>query len=303
MGGRSGQGVNRGSRTQQQPERTVQELVDERERLQADTDLWNRRLQNESNYLRDVERQTPEQIFERTEAIRERRDEAARELEKVKKELEDKSAKPEPSQYNATISESGTNRFPQYSSDDFTSFTGVPKDFGGTVRIEYNQNGATVYVNGEGVSMQRNINFDGQGKPDYVYNAYFKIDDGSPHDSRGAEIFNNQVTTLRNQGFNRIEVSAAGAYNDNATFNGYYTWARFGYVPNDANLGVNAFNQYAQQNGLEQVSNFKEIMYTSAGREYWKNKGGQSFRGTFNLNKNSYSSTTMDNYMKERANR
>jgi hypothetical protein len=201
--------------------------------------------------------------------------------------------------YNATVIINGRNQFPQYSTEDMISFTGIPKDFKGGIRIEYNDDGAKVYISGEGVSMTRDINlYDKE-----VSNEYFKIERSSIHYGRGAEIFNNQVQSVKSAGFERIKVYAAGSHDDNQTYNGYYTWARFGYVPNNEQLGVTGFNQFAQQNNIGQVSNFKEIMYTKQGRDWWQNKAGVSFRGTFDLTDNSYSMTTLNNYMQERANR
>jgi flagellar biosynthesis GTPase FlhF len=314
MGGRSGQGINRGNvtPTQNRQQRTLSDIRDEQEELQ--------RLQREGfdrfrQITRELENATPEErekLLQERERLNQERAERSQEVQRLGEEYREtqqaeadkRKAEDEDSfkDYNANVTITGQTNS-SFNTGNMLSFTGVPKDFGGNISVTHYGNETVIRVSGEGVTMNRTIKFDSNGNPDYVYNSYFKIDEGTQHDKRGAEIFNNQVTSLRQAGFDRIEVSAAGAYNDNATFNGYYTWARFGYVPNDATLGVSSYNQYAQQEGYEKVSNFKEIMYTEQGREWWKNKGGVSFSGKFNLNKSSYSSTTMKNYMKERANR
>jgi len=106
---------------------------------------------------------------------------------------------------------------------------------------------------------------------------------------------------LRSNGFNQITVTAGGSYG--SSMNGYYTWARFGYESKgNPTLGVSGFNDYARQNGLAEVRNFKQVMATEQGREWWK-RNGRQWSGTFDLKDNSYSMNTLNSYQQERSNR
>lgn len=199
--------------------------------------------------------------------------------------------------YNGNVSTSGTNNFPQFSTGDVLSFTGVPKDFGGQISVSYTQNGAYVQISGEGVQMDRRINLQDKS----VYNEYFRVDRSSRHYGRGAEIFNSQIQTLRNAGFNEVTVTAGGSYG--SSMNGYYTWARFGYEPtNNPTMGVSQFNDHLQSKGItnSNVSKFTDIMKTDEGRDWWTLNGRQ-WSGTFKLQGDGYSINTLNSYMQERA--
>lgn len=318
MGGRSGQSIRTVQRTSDDIARDINRerriIQDLNERLDNATtdeeeDKILKQLEEARGRIRNLVNENGELVREQQrqqlEREQQQRQEIQRQQQEIQRQLDEERQRDAETykDYNASVNTDGTNRFPQYSTGDMISFTGIPKDFGGSIRVSYNSTGAEINIYGEGVNMTRNVYFDSNGNPDRVYNAYFRIDNGSQHDGRGSEIFNNQVQTLKSSGFNRIEVTAAGSAADNSVYNGYYTWARFGYVPNNPTLGVNEYNRYADQQGYERVSNFKEIMYTKAGRDWWQNKEGVSFRGTFNLQDNSYSMTTLNNYMQERANR
>lgn len=304
MGGRSGQSIRIGQQQQQKQQQDRDSLERENESINQEIE---RIFQRGREILRNpnptpADRDEYNRLRDKIEPLTNRQTEIIREIDTIDRQSAQQDAESY-RDYSARVDTNGTNRFPQYSTGDMISFTGIPKDYGGAITVSYTNEGATIQITGEGVNMTRNVYFDSNGNPDRVYNAYFRIADGSRHDGRGSEIFNSQVNTLKSAGFGRIEVSAAGSARDNSVFNGYYTWARFGYVPDNPQLGVSSYNRYAEQQGYEKVSNFKEIMYTKSGRDWWQNKEGESFRGTFNLQDNSYSMTTLNNYMQERANR
>lgn len=318
MGGRSGQSIRTVQRTSDdiardinRERRIIQDLNErldnattdeEEDKILKQLEEARGRVRNLVNENGELAREQQRQQLEREQ---QQRQESQRQQQEIQRQLNEERQQDAESykDYSATVDVQGANRFPQYSTGDMISFTGIPKDYGGAITVSYTNEGATIQITGEGVNMTRQVYLDSNGNPDRVYNAYFRIADGSRHDGRGSEIFNSQVNTLKSAGFGRIEVSAAGSARDNSVFNGYYTWARFGYVPDNPQLGVSSYNRYAEQQGYEKVSNFKEIMYTKSGRDWWQNKEGESFRGTFNLQDNSYSMTTLNNYMQERANR
>lgn len=61
----------------------------------------------------------------------------------------------------------------------------------------------------------------------FMYNEYLILNDSAPKGS-GINIFSEQVENAAREGFAYIRTHAAGDYS-NPTFNGYYTWPRFGY--------------------------------------------------------------------------
>lgn len=190
--------------------------------------------------------------------------------------------------------------------DEMIRHSGIPSDFGGSIDVIKRRDGSVYLdVNGQGVTMQRVISKDDNGKT-FVYNQYFRIDEGTKYDGRGFEIFNNQITYLSNNKsiygdkVSYVKVSAAGngpAFGA-SSFNGYYTWVRFGYKvdqPYNANF-TNAFNQATGANARDMW----EMMSSKAGRDWWK-ENGRGWQGTFDLSKGSASRAILSDYVKERA--
>lgn len=195
--------------------------------------------------------------------------------------------------YNANVTTVNQNNFNNYTQNDILSFAGVPEEYTGKVRISYREYGAIVSLRGDGIEMDRRIDLNNMS----VQNMLFTIDNDSPYKGKGTEIFNNQVKSLKKAGFNEITTQAAGS--KNSEYNGYYTWARLGFEPENKQLGVDSFNEFAKNNGLSKVNSFNEIMSTSKGREYWKNNGNE-FIGKFSLKNNSYSLNTLNSYINEK---
>ena len=186
-----------------------------------------------------------------------------------------------------------TNQFPNFTVNDYIALTGLPNDFDGEVNINFTVNGAGITVEGDDGKffMGRGININDK----IIENAVFEIQDDSKFKGQGAEIFNNQVQQAQKDGFLKIKTTAAR----DDEYVGYYVWARLGYEPNNPQLGVSKFNEYAEKNGLGKVNSFKEIMATKVGQDYWKDKG-DSFDGNFDLSKDSYSMKTITNYIKNK---
>ena len=190
--------------------------------------------------------------------------------------------------------------------DNMIRHTGIPSDFGGTISVTRDSSGkVTLNINGEGVSMTRSIRQDGDGKT-YVYNEYFRIDNGTKYDGRGWEIFNNQVNYISNNKSvygdkpSYIKVSAAGngpAFGQ-SDFNGYYTWLRFGYKP-DLIDNATYTARYNSATGSN-VRDMWAMMSTKQGRDWWR-ENGVGWRGTFDLSKGSDSRKILGDYSKERA--
>lgn len=169
---------------------------------------------------------------------------------------------------------------------------GIPNDYAGKVGVYGAGDPGTVYVSllGRDITMVRKIHYIEKR----VTNSEFVIEDNSKYKGQGADIFAAQVETLANAGFKTIHTSAGRS---DGYLNGYYTWARCGYVPENAGHGV----AKARHAGLK-VATFEDIMATPTGRAWWKGHGW-GFEGSFSLAKNSYSQRTLAAYMKERAER
>lgn len=141
-----------------------------------------------------------------------------------------------------------------------------------------------------------------EGKKPWVYNAYFRLSDDAPKGS-GLKAFASQVAELQAHGFDRIEVTAAGAGNHingaDGPFNGYYTWPRFGYA------GDLAYNSNAVRNGdyglpLEHrgATRVEHLMTTKEGRD-WFRKHAADGKYQFDLNTESYSYKALRQYYHE----
>jgi len=172
------------------------------------------------------------------------------------------------------------------------SLTGLPEDFNGDVKIfqdTYNPNILYIKSQQEYFSLERRINLEEKT----IYNSYFEIDNSSKYKGQGSKIFKDQVDYAINDGFKYIETEAAGG-----NYNGYYTWARLGYLPKfqkEVEPYIEDFNKKYGTN----IKNFEELMAIKEGQEYWKNEG-TTFNGICDLSEGSYSRRTLENYIKQK---
>jgi len=105
---------------------------------------------------------------------------------------------------------------------------------------------------------------------------------GTPPEKLGIKMFVNQVQAAKKLGFKSFDVDAAGS-KQSSRYNGYYTWARFGYEPNGWSGKEIAENL--------QIAGRKEkdlwtLMSTKEGQEWWKEEG-ESWSGLFYLQEGS----------------
>jgi hypothetical protein len=178
----------------------------------------------------------------------------------------------------------------------YLNLTGIPSDFDGSIGFSKAANGkVTVRLSRIDFSMRREID-DSTGE---IYNAFFKVETGGKYDGRGFEIFNNQITSARKAGFKKISVTAAGE--KGSDFNGYYTWLRFGYVPNNnkGHFKLAEINNRLAARGQQRFDSLTEMMKTPNGRLLWKEYGA-GWSGEFDLKSNSYSSRTLSAYVRAR---
>lgn len=97
-----------------------------------------------------------------------------------------------------------------------------------------------------------------------------------------------QVRAAVSAGLKKIETRAAGSPGSGT--NGYYTWARLGFVPTQGTVGA------AGKSGI----NLTRLMSTKAGRDWWL-ANGTPFSGTFDLSDGSISRRVLDAYAKAKG--
>lgn len=122
-----------------------------------------------------------------------------------------------------------------------------------------------------------------------VHNDYFELDKAYKGGGLGFKLFESQVNQCRAAGIDLFEVEAAGEVG--SSFNGYNTWARFGY---DGDLPDN-FLYRIKGTPFEGAKRIKDIMSTPEGRALWK-EHGSAFLGEFDLSDGSYSMRTLQAY-------
>lgn len=189
-------------------------------------------------------------------------------------------------------SETGTNET-GFTAEELVSLTGLPDDFEGKVTIRYTPYGAKVIIRNidEGVTIEREI----YPASKTVYNAYFSIDENGKYKGRSLEVFSNQVNSARQKGFENISVYAAGQGDGvsgaEGVYNGYNTWARYGYQPTSQTA---ALNRIEFKTG-EKYDSFDQMMRSKEGAESWR-LHGRAFDGNFDLNPNSVSSKRLIDY-------
>ncbi len=182
-----------------------------------------------------------------------------------------------------------------FTKEELVALTGLPDDFEADISIEYFDNDAEVTIRTQdGVFIRREIKYE-EG---YIYNAYFEIPETSKYNGRSLEVFSNQVAEARKQGFERIEVMAAGE-GDGVSgalgkYNGYNTWARYGYEHQTAGSERAALRTIKDKTGNEYTS-FDQMMRSSQGVKDWRIHG-VGFSGEFNLSPDSLSSKRLIDY-------
>ena len=182
-----------------------------------------------------------------------------------------------------------TNKSPEY----YLGLAGIPKNFSGTARITHeppNGKKITVNIQNEGIRMVRTIDTANKS----IYNAYFKIQEKTKFSGKSLDIFTSQVKNAQKQGFKTITVSAAGGPGD-STYNGYYTWAAYGYKPDNASYLVSrVFNKTNRDYGT-----WEKMMKSKQGRADWKANGG-FWNGSFDLKKGSSNFKQLADYTKDK---
>ena len=166
---------------------------------------------------------------------------------------------------------------------DFKGYVTITPSFGDTIKVD---------VLGNGLEMERKIFTAGGDK--YIANEYFRIDDNSLYSGKSLEIFSRQVKNAAKSGFDRIKVSAAGDPTSKA-YNGYYTWAAYGYQPEYKAYLTSLIRSKTGRN----YGTWENMMKSKQGRADWK-ANGESWGGTFDLKKGSNSFKQLAIYTKDK---
>ncbi len=131
---------------------------------------------------------------------------------------------------------------------------------------------------------------------DHLYISYFAAKEKGK--GLGTEILANIVKGTVDKGFTHISLTAAGDYDSHSRgFNGYYTWARFGFdgtVVGPKDIANTAYREVPY--GRTKVS---ELMRTKEGRKFWL-ENGSDFDGVFDLKEGSLSRRVLSAYLKEK---
>lgn len=122
-----------------------------------------------------------------------------------------------------------------------------------------------------------------------ISNDYFRASNNAPK-GFGSKVFARQVQAARQAKASRIDTYAAGNASDTG-FNGYYTWARFGY-----NAPLYKSEIAALPSNLRGATNLNQLM-AKGGASWWKTHGeGRDM--SFDLRKNSVSLRVLSAYLR-----
>jgi SPP1 gp7 family putative phage head morphogenesis protein len=125
----------------------------------------------------------------------------------------------------------------------------------------------------------------------YGKNISYEIDhvdvlEGFKGSGLGAKMFANMLDAAENNGFETIDLTAAKGLVNGKEYNGYYTWARFGFELHPAYQ--EKFLMLVKTEGTNEVvrnaKSLQELMKTKEGQELWKKKGFQ-YKGIFDIKK------------------
>jgi hypothetical protein len=192
------------------------------------------------------------------------------------------------------------------SDKELAGMIGVPD--GCTLNVEATDAGtkdASLYLTGSGpgiATMARQLTFDDDGLRK-IYNCELVLTKDEQKGGLGRRIFASQVANAAKMGVGKISCSAARS---DGHYNGYYTWARFGYnvAPDKADSFARYSLAYALSKpgpppvpkGIDGKSTPRDIMKTAKGRAWWMAKG-EGWSASFDLTGGSYSMRTLAAYL------
>lgn len=181
-----------------------------------------------------------------------------------------------------------------FGAQDGDKLTGLKTSKGkDTTRVE-------AQVDGDGYRMDREFVTDGKDWR-VVYNKEFEIDKSRQGHGIGSKVFAQQVEHAVKHGFRSIKTTAIGQ--PGGDYNGYYTWARFGYdspLENVPGLKKDPSKLAALKDQFPGAKNISDLMASKQGREWWK-ANGSTFSGTFDLKDGSRSRQVLDAYLKAKS--
>lgn len=141
-----------------------------------------------------------------------------------------------------------------------------------------------------------------EGDKVVIDNDLFKVHPDLRNSGLGARIFARQVENAAASGVDRFDTYAAGIAEpkgtpqDDATYNGYYTWPRLGY---DGGLTKSQRNKLPDT--LQGATRISDVMKTPEGRDWWRYEAGAGAEVRFDLKPGSQSRRVLEGYLKERA--
>jgi hypothetical protein len=170
------------------------------------------------------------------------------------------------------------NYWPELSNEDIVEATGAQPNLDLVVKVqEVTEDRIFVTVSHPEAKVGMERSFVRYHDGIRLENDLFKIyDEKMRGKGLGWSAFSQQVDTAQRLGFTEIKTHAVGA--DETGWNGYITWAKFGY---NTELSENIRDSFANDTGRE-VEDLHDLMRTPEGREWWEKKG-EEFWGTFDL--------------------
>jgi len=168
---------------------------------------------------------------------------------------------------------------------------------GAKISVDHNDEGGLfLHVNHPLISQQvRSLDRDFRGRV-FMHNEIFRASRTAPKGT-GLKSFATQVLHAGKFGVEYIDTDAVGNYKtskDAARWNGYYTWARFGY---NAQLGPNDWAIFPET--FKGIQDLNELMLQTNGKFVWLYKGtGRPM--LFDLDRSSRSRRILEKYLQEK---
>lgn len=162
--------------------------------------------------------------------------------------------------------------------------------------VGFEGEGITLRVTHKGFTMKRTLTME-DGKRTCRNDYFIANETGS---GLGASVFAGQIAALRKGGFDQMTTTAATGKNlqpPPELFNGYYTWARFGY---DGHVHVDELGSKSLPSGVSPSKDgyvsVADVMRAKDGAAWWKRNGAQ-FHAEFDLADSSHSMKVFNAYL------
>lgn len=169
---------------------------------------------------------------------------------------------------------------------------------GSQTRVSVGSRGLDIRVSHPYVQKcRRTLEVDRKGNS-FIHNEIFRLRKNAPKGT-GLRVFEDEVRTAIELGVSYIKTHAAGDYDRREEWNGYYTWAVFGYNQNKDQFDSDYDEEFLEkwEEDWPEAESVQDILDQDGGTEWWLKNGIGMEEAVFDLSEKSRSRQVLEEYI------